>query len=58
MDTIPPTNPTLIAVMEELIEREPIFHRLEIGKRSNLENMTDDEYWEVGESGKYTIENT
>lgn len=53
MDTIPPTNPTLIAVMEELIEREPIFHRLEFGtSRSDLENMTDDEFWEVGASGQ------
>lgn len=38
--------------MEELIKREPIFHRPELGTtRSDLENMTHDQFWEVVASG-------
>lgn len=40
-------------VLEELKKREPIFHRPEFGTtRTAFENMTIDDYWEIGASGK------
>jgi hypothetical protein len=37
---IPPTDPKLLKVMEQLIQREPIFHRPEWGtSRLDIENM-------------------
>jgi enamine deaminase RidA (YjgF/YER057c/UK114 family) len=43
----------LAAVLEELIKREPIFHRPEFGTtRSAFEAMTDSGFWEVGASGR------
>jgi hypothetical protein len=58
----PPTHHKLLDVMEELIKREPIFHRPELGtSRADFENMTDEDFWEVGASGsvynrEYVIE--
>ena len=47
------TNPHLLAVLEELKQREPIFHRPELGTtRGDFENMTDPSFWEVGASGR------
>jgi len=47
------TAPHLSAVLEELKQREPIFHRPEFGtSRGDFENMTDDSFWEVGASGR------
>ena len=47
------TAPHLSAVLEELQQREPIFHRKEFGtSRRDFENMTDDSFWEVGASGR------
>lgn len=48
----------LSRVLDELKQREPIFHRLELGSsREDLENMTDENFWEVGASGQiYTRE--
>ncbi len=60
--SIPPTNQKLLGIMEELIKREPIFHRPEFGmSRADFENMTDNDFWEVGASGsiynrEYVIE--
>jgi|ERR1700722_373919 hypothetical protein len=43
----------LIAILEELKRREPLFHRPELGtSRSDFENMTDAAFWEVGASGR------
>ena len=40
-------------VTEELAAREPIFHRPEFGtSRADFEAMMDDEFFEVGASGK------
>ena len=40
-------------VLHELIAREPIFHRPELGtSRRDLENMTEPDFWEVGASGR------
>lgn len=40
-------------VLDELKKREPIFHRPELGAtRADFENMTVDDYWEIGASGK------
>lgn len=56
------TAPQLLAVLEELQQREPIFHHPELGtSRRDYENMTDAEFWEVGASGrrysrKYVLE--
>ncbi|MGA9801567.1 MAG: DUF4440 domain-containing protein [Terriglobales bacterium] len=47
------TDPTLLAVLEELTSREPIFHRPELGTTgSDYENMTTSDFWEVGASGR------
>jgi hypothetical protein len=47
------TAPHLLAVLEELKRREPIFHRPELGTtRADFENMTDPAFWEVGASGR------
>ena len=40
-------------VLNELIKREPIFHRPELGTtRQDFENMTIETFWEVGASGR------
>jgi hypothetical protein len=47
------TAARLLAVLDELKQREPIFHRSEQGTtRRDFENMTDAEFWEVGASGR------
>ena len=47
------TSPALLAVLEELKQREPVFHHPELGAtRRDYENMTDPEFWEVGASGR------
>ena len=43
----------LLSVMKELEQREPIFHRTELGTtRADFENMMVQDYWEVGASGR------
>lgn len=47
------TDPKLMNVLQELMQREPIFHRPEFGTtRQDFENMTDPEFREVGASGR------
>jgi hypothetical protein len=47
------TDPALLAVLEDLSSREPIFHRPELGTtRAGYENMTTVDFWEVGASGR------
>ncbi len=47
------TDPKHQGVLEELIQREPIFHRPELGTtRQDFENMTVPDFWEVGASGR------
>lgn len=47
------TEPKILEVLGELIQREPIFHRPELGTtRADLERMTEDTFWEVGASGR------
>jgi hypothetical protein len=47
------TDPALAGVLEELIRREPIFHRPEWGTtRADLEKMTVADFWETGASGR------
>ncbi|MGV0025365.1 nuclear transport factor 2 family protein [Phormidesmis priestleyi] len=47
------TDPKLVPVLNELMRREPIFHRSEYGTtRRDFENMTDPDFWEVGASGR------
>jgi hypothetical protein len=47
------TSPELLAVLEELKLREPIFHHPEFGTtRQDYEAMTDPQFWEVGASGR------
>ena len=46
-------DPELTAILAELISREPIFHRPELGTtRADFENMTVADFWEVGASGR------
>jgi hypothetical protein len=41
------------AVLAELVAREPLFHRKELGTtRSEFEMTTAEDFWEVGASGK------
>jgi hypothetical protein len=41
------------AVLEELREREPIFHRPEYANsRAEVEAMTAEDFWEIGASGR------
>jgi hypothetical protein len=41
------------AVLKQLRAREPIFHRPELGNsRADLERLMDEDYWEVGASGR------
>ena len=47
------TDPALTGVLGELVRREPIFHRPELGTtRTDFENMTVADFWEVGASGR------
>lgn len=40
-------------ILEELLQREPIFHRPEFGtSRAEFEEMMAPEFWEVGASGR------
>ena len=40
-------------VLNELMKREPLFHRPELGTtRQDFENMTIETFWEVGASGR------
>jgi hypothetical protein len=43
----------LRAVLEELRQREPLFHQPQFGTtRADFESMTDEAFWEVGASGR------
>lgn len=47
------TVPELGSVLEELRQREPIFHRPELGtSRADFEAMMAPEFWETGASGR------
>jgi hypothetical protein len=47
------TDPALNEVLDQLIRREPIFHRPELGTtRADFEDMTAVDFWEVGASGR------
>jgi hypothetical protein len=47
------TDPEYLDILNELIQREPIFHHPEFGTtREDFENMTDATFWEVGASGR------
>jgi Uncharacterized protein conserved in bacteria len=47
------TAPALLEVLDELRQREPIFHRPEHGSsRVDFEHMTAADFWEIGASGR------
>ncbi|MEA2602341.1 MAG: hypothetical protein QOF89_3333 [Acidobacteriota bacterium] len=47
------TDPRVLDVLNELMQREPIFHRPEFGTtRADFEAMTEITFWEVGASGR------
>jgi hypothetical protein len=47
------TAPEHLAVLRELMRREPLFHRPEFGTtRKDFERMTTPDFWEVGASGR------
>jgi hypothetical protein len=47
------TAPEHMAVMRELMQREPLFHRPEFGTtRKDFEKMIAPAFWEVGASGR------
>lgn len=50
---LPETDPALLGVLAELREREPLFHRPELGTGADdLERATAPDFWEVGASGR------
>src|SRR5665213_464109 len=47
------TGPEHMAVRDELMQREPLFHRAAFGtSRRDFEKLTAPEFWEVGASGR------
>jgi hypothetical protein len=47
------TDAADVNILNELMQREPIFHHPEFGRtRQELENMTDATFWEIGASGR------
>jgi hypothetical protein len=47
------TSPELAPILAELIAREPIFHRPELGTtRADFERMMAEDFWETGASGQ------
>ncbi len=47
------TPPHLQKVLDELRQREPIFHHPEFGTaRADYARMTDEDFWEIGASGQ------
>lgn len=53
MEPILVTDPALSQVLQELILREPIFHRPEWGTtQADFERMMLPDFWEVGASGR------
>jgi hypothetical protein len=49
------TDPSLLGVLEELKEREPIFHRPELGTtRADFDGIMAGDFWEIGASGQRT----
>lgn len=51
-DPVLTTSPELAGVLQELIDREPIFHRPEWGTaRADFERMMSEDFWETGASG-------
>lgn len=54
MDTKNQTAISLLGVQQELIAREPIFHRAGHGiTRAAYEAMIAEEFWEIGASGRH-----
>jgi len=52
-EPMPPTEPALPQVLQELQAREPIFHRPELGTSSaDLERQMAPDFYEVGASGR------
>ena len=46
-------DPSLAGVLEELKQREPIFHHPELGTtRADFERQTAPDFWEVGATGR------
>jgi hypothetical protein len=53
MELASTTDSKLLDVLAELRRREPIFHRPEFGAtRAEFERMVDEDFWEVGASGR------
>jgi hypothetical protein len=53
MELASTTDSKLLDVLADLRRREPIFHRPAFGtKRGEVESMVDDDFWEVGASGR------
>ncbi|MCZ1011796.1 DUF4440 domain-containing protein [Streptomyces lydicus] len=48
-----PTDERLRGVLDDLVRREPLFHRTEFGTtRADFEAMTAPDFWETGASGE------
>lgn len=48
------TEPRLRAVLAELVDQEPLFHRFKLGtERVDVEAMLASDFWEIGASGRH-----
>jgi hypothetical protein len=53
MEPAPVTDLELTVVLDELLSREPIFHRPEHGSsRADFDRMMTTDFWEIGASGQ------
>jgi len=53
MEPILSNDPGLLGVLEELKDREPIFHRPEFGvTRADFDGVMASDFWEIGASGR------
>ena len=53
MDPDLESDSELAGVLDDLMRREPIFHRPEWGTaRADFERMTAEDFWEIGASGR------
>ena len=53
LEPAPTTDPALLAVLDELRSREPIFHRPELGTSAeDLDRQMAPDFFEVGASGR------
>ncbi|HEY5329606.1 MAG TPA: DUF4440 domain-containing protein [Acidobacteriaceae bacterium] len=52
-ESVPPTDPELLSILNELAPQEPIFHRAQFARTlGEFDRMMVPDYWEFGASGR------